>query len=309
MTTNTVIPFEDRVEKAAKILKITAKILKEALKESGVDDIELLNASTTCHADLQGILMDIKELKAAPMLKIKAVAAILKGEDPFGKVPEIVELPKKESNHSLVELIRSQRHVTQWTDEEVLTKYIETDDEQYEAELQRRSKNRRFIILKEGSQTEVDIEASIIMLKRARREEIPSFFTSDDKKIIHIYKIESYHIDNRVRYESPLRPGVILFDGFCHVSNQNFKKVDDRARKFLRLIHEFEGNQSRLEETNLVNIAEVRGVNGLGELFPEILELYMEREATDSLPSLKTIAPVETRQADPFYQKSGNRKY
>lgn len=308
MTKNTVIPFEDRVEKAAKILKITTKILKEALKKDGVDDIELLDASTTCHNDLQGILLNINELNAAPKLKIKAASAILKGEDPFGKVSEIVELPKTGSDTSLADLIKSQRPVSQWSDEEVLTKYIETDDEQYESELQRRSRNRRFIVLKEGNK-EVDVDASLLMLKRARKEEIPSFFIGEDKKVINIYKVEAYHIDNRVRYESPLRPGVMLFDGFCKVSNQNFKNVGDPARKFLRLIHIFGGTQSRMEEAKLVKIAEKEGVDGLGKIFPEILVQYRELSAIDGLPSLKTIAPVETRQADPFYQKTGNRTY
>jgi len=308
MTTNNVIPFKDRVEKSAKILKINTKKLTQTLQENGVDDIELLDASTTSHNDIQGILRNIEEL-VAPILKIKAAAAILKGEDPFGKVSQIVELPKKETNHSLVDLIKSQRPVTQWSDEEVLNKYIETDDEQYESELQRRSKNRRFIILKEGTQEEVDVDASLVMLKRARKEDIPSFITGENKKVIRIYKVEAYHIANRVRYESPLRPGVMLFDGFCQVSNQNFKNVDDPARKFLRLIHTIEGTQSRLEETKLVDIAESEGVDGLGRIYPEILDQYMELSTTDSLPSLKVIAPVETRQADPFYQKSGNRKY
>jgi len=102
---------------------------------------------------------------------------------------------------------------------------------------------------------------------------------------------------------------VTLFDGFCQSSNQNFKNVGDPARKMLRLIHNNIGEQSRMEEMKLVDIAREKGVDGLRDIFPEVHDYYMKLSATDSLPSLKTIAPVETRQADPFYQKSGNQTY
>ena len=304
---NTVISFEDRIKKAAKILKKHPRDLNFALNQAGIDSLEILDSAEVSIKDITDtIAKSFIPLGEIPPIKAKVAAGILKTAH---EVAEIVELPKKESDSSvLADLIKSQRPVTQWSDNEVLDKYIKTDDEQYESELQRRAKNRRFIILKEGTQEEVDVEASLVMLKRARKDDIPSFVTSEDKRVIHIYKVEEYHVSNRVRYESPLRPGVMLFDGFCQVSNQNFKKVPDTARKFLRLIHNVEGNQSRMEETRLVEIAE-EGIDGLGRIFPEVLEQYMELASTDNLPSLKTIAPVETRQADPFYQKSGNRTY
>jgi len=312
MTKNTVIPFEDRVEKAAKILNINPNQLTEALKKSGVDCLEILDSSSVSVEDLVCAISPPLGLSfEIPFIKAKVAAGILKidvPKDGSDTSKDGSDTSKVGSDTSLADLIKSQRPVSQWSDEEVLTKYIETDDEQYESELQRRSKNRRFIVLKEGNK-EVDVEASLLMLKRARKEEIPSFFIGEDKKVIHIYKVEAYHIDNRVRYESPLRPGVMLFDGFCKVSNQNFKNVGDPARKFLRLIHLFGGTQSRMEEAKLVKIAEKEGVDGLGKIFPEILVQYMELSAIDGLPSLKTIAPVETRQADPFYQKTGNRTY
>lgn len=311
--------FEERIEKTAKILKLTPKIITVFLADHGVDSIEMLDASTTSHNDLQGIFLNTtdKDGKAIAMLKVKAASAILKGEDPFAKQKDIGLASTSPANEvsSIAELIKNQRPVTQWSDEEVLTKYIETDDEVYESELQRRAKNRRFIILKKGTQEEVDVEASLAMLKRARKEEIPPFVIGIDNEKpggggkFHIYKVEEYHVSNRIRYESPLRPGVMLFDGFCQVTNQNFKNVGDPARKMLRLIYNDIGQQSRMDETKLVEIAEKEGLDGLGRIYPEIHENYMKLAMTDSLPSLKTIAPVETRQADPFYQKSGNRTF
>ena len=307
------MPLEERVEKAAKILNIKAKDLIKALNENGVDSIEMLDANTTTYKDLQGVIQIMNSPVLIPVIKVKAAASILKGENPFAEREETVldssDSTKKESEtSSLATLIKSQRPVNQWSDEEVLLKYLETEDEQYESDLQRRAKGRRFVILTGNSQ-EVDVDASILMLKRARKEEIPSFITTEDKKTIHIYKIEEYHRENRVRYESPLRPGVTLFDGFCQVSNQNFKNVGDPARKMLRLIYDAQGKQSRMDETRLVELAEKEGVDGLARIYPEVHEQYMNLAATDSLPSLKTIAPVETRHADPFYQKSGNRTY
>jgi hypothetical protein len=77
----------------------------------------------------------------------------------------------------------------------------------------------------------------------------------------------------------------------------------------LRLIYNDQGKQSRMDETRLVEVAEKEGADGLARIYPEVHINYMNLAATDSLPSLKTIAPVETRQADPFYRKSGNITY
>lgn len=306
------MPFEERVTKTANILKITEKKLKNALEHNGVDGVEILNASTTSHNDIQGILQTItpKSKPPMPLLKIKAASAILKGENPFSTEPKIVELPTQKRDTSvLADLIKSQRPVEQWSDEEVLSKYVTNDDDRLESELQRRAKNRPFIILKEGTQEEVDIEASLVMLKKARKEEIPSTLIKADKSVVHIYKVEAYHVANRIRYESPIRPGVMLFDGYCQVSKQNFKNVGDPARKMLRLIHDFEGELSRMEESNLIDIAEKKGIDGLGRMFPEVHEKYLELASTDSLPSLKRIAPVESRQADPFYSNGNHKRY
>lgn len=310
MSKTTTTSFVERIEKASKYLDITTKKLTSILKNEGIDDIELLDANTTTFIDMECILTESNNGKA-PRLKIKMASSILKGDDPLAdKKEEIRELPNKKSDSSvLADLIKSQRPLPQRSDEEILKEYITTDREDLESELQRRAKNRPFVIMKEDSKNEVDIDASLVMLKKARKEIIPSSYQTANKKLIRIYKIEEYHKDNRVRNDSPIRPGVTLFDGFCPVSNQNFTKVSDSARKMLRLIYNDLGEQSRLDETRLVEVAENEGVEGLGKIFPEIYETYLNWKETDNLPSLKVLAPLESKKADPFHIKNNHRTY
>ena len=299
MTNTTVTPFEDRVKKAAKILNSTTKKLTKILLDNGVDDINMLDATTTSFNDVFGIINEIDG--NLPLLKVKAAAGILKGDDPFNKV---IELPKKESESTALKaLLKASEPIAGWKDEEVLRGYIETDRDDLEYELQKRAKGKRFIVLTDDKK-EIDVEASLKMLKRARKEDIPSSIVTEDDKYIHIYKVENYHVDNRVREESPLRPGVTLFDGYCPVTKINFAKVSDSARKMLRLINTFEGKQSRTEERRWVDVAKEKGIDGLGVIFPEVHEHYLELSRADKLPSLKMIAPLETPKADPFRSKT-----
>jgi len=313
MTTKTIIPFEDRVEKAAKILTIDKKTFTKELKDNGVDGIEILDASTTSIDDLKGIITfshinNTKSKGALPLLKVNAAAAILKGEDPFAKPAPRVETPKAISGTSeLADLIKSQRPITQWSDEEVLNKYLLNDGEEEERELQKRAKNHRFIILQDGSNEEVDVPASLAMLKRARKEDVPASLKTTGGKFIRIFKVEEYHVRNRIRFESPLRPGVVLFDGYCQVSKQNFNNVCEEERMMLRLIHEEIGEQSRTDENKLVKLAE-QGMDFLLDEYGDIYFRYKELELAGKLPNLKIVAPLETK-ADPFKPGSGHITY
>ena len=85
--------------------------------------------------------------------------------------------------------------------------------------------------------------------------------------------------------------------------------MDFKKKPILGMLHMYGGEQASSYADKEIEIFEKEGVDGLGRMFPEILDQYMELSTTDSLPSLKIIAPVETRQADPFYQKTGNRTY
>jgi hypothetical protein len=295
--------FEERIEKAAKILDTKPEILRKHLEPSGIDGIELLDASTTSHGDLQGIVQTKDDYRNTPILKLKAAVGILKGGDPF--VTDVNSVNKTlKSETSLEDLIKSSIPLDQRSDEDILNAYIETQSDPLETELQRRAKGQRFVVLKEGN---IDVESTLYMLKKSRKNEIPPMKVNPDKSVTRFYKIEEVHENNRVRYESPLRPGVILLDGFCQVSNQNYVNVDDNARKMLRLIRNDLGEQSRMDETRLVEVAEKEGIQGLGRIFPEIHENYLKLSLVEQLPSLKVIAPVETRQADPFYQNKNKK--
>ena len=287
--------FADRIAKSSTYIGITPKKLEELLKKQGIDSIDVLNANTTTLLDIASAMTDF------PFLKAKMAAAILKGDNPL-------EEKKEDTSETsmLADLIKSQRPVEQWSDQEVLEAYIADQDEMYERNLQLRSKNRPFIILEKGSNDKIDIKATLMMLKRARKEDIPKQIKTPDG-FIRIYKVEEFTVGNRVRYESPLRPGSILFDGYCSQCKQNFSNVCEEERIVLRLIYEQEGQMSRSEETKLVKLAE-QGMDFLIEDYGDVYIKYQNLKLREELPKLKIIAPLETK-ADPFKPGSGHRVY
>jgi hypothetical protein len=298
--------FTERTEKAATILGIKQEKLTEHLKSQGIEDCSLLDAITTTVSDIETILYSLLgEFKSNIILKVRAAVSFLRGIDPFLKT----ESTESRSELSTIKaLFEANKPITNWSDKDVLEGYIESNRDDLEAELQRRSKGQPFIVLKEGSNEEVDINASLMMLKKARKEIIPSIQQTPDKRTIQVFKVENYHIDNRIRYESPLRPGVTLFDGYCPQSKFNFTKVSEKARQMLRLIYEKEGKMNHLQEKQLVDTAE-NGEIELATLYPEIYIDFKEKEIMGTLPKLTIVAPLETKKADPFYQAGNHRSY
>jgi hypothetical protein len=292
--------FTERTEKAAKSLGSHQEFIEIELGKEGITSIDVLDANTTTLDDVLGILR--AQNPTVPILKLKIAASFLKGIDPF------VEHPSENLSaiSTVKALFEANKPITNWSDKEVLEGYIESNRDDLESELQRRSKGQPFVVLKDESNEEVDIEASLMMLKKARKETIPSIIQTPDKKTIRVFKVENYHIDNRIRYESPLRPGVTLFDGYCPVSKFNFSKVPEKARQFLRLIYEKEGKMNHYQEFVLVENAEL---GALAQVYPDIYEDFKERELMGTLPKLTIVAPLETKKADPFYQAGNHMSY
>jgi len=295
MTTNTVIPFEERVEKAAKILKTKPSKLITILTDIGIDGLDVLDSEA-----LTPIQISEELPNDIPRLKSIAVAGVLK--DNGCKVGEVNKSETSNSN-AIIALLESQKPVASWSDEEILNGYIESDREDLETELQRRSKNRPFIILTDDTDPqEINVKASLTYLKRARKENIPSPIILADKTIIKTYKVEEYHRRNRVCDESPFKENVALFDNYCPVTKINFSNLSYEVKQFLRVISSIntdDHNQYRV----WVASAESGGIEKLANEHPEAYEIYLEMKSIKQLPSLLMLMPMNTttvEKSDPF---------
>lgn len=294
-----------RIEQASKILGLPQDQLRGRFVSSeSINDDNLIQTVLSV-SDSYDVINTIEHYSGKGIFtqaQLKAAVSILIGVTPDSQKPTISDDVSRKSS-LLEELLRSQRPVQQWSDEELLQAYIDKDQEEYEYELNKRAKGRRFIVLADRDTEVIDVASTIRMLKRARKEDIPSHYQPPEGDLIHIYRIEDYHQSNRIRSESPLRPGVALFDDFCSVSNISFAGIDMNARRYLRIIHEAEGNMSRRDEKNIVEIARTEGIAGLIKEYPELNDIFMRKSMNDTLPTLKlveNVASAYVTKADPF---------
>lgn len=302
-----------RFEQAAKIAGLTVDEIKTYFvsPENTTDD-DLVETSVRL-TNIEDIEVEYNSKPGNPILPAKVKTAL---KLVIGAVSESIQTttPSPQPEISMLEqLLKSSRPVQQWSDEEILKAYIESDREDLESELNKRAKGQRFIVLTGKEPEEIDIDATLKMLKRARKETIPSYIKTADNKVINIYRVEEYHLDNRARAESPLRPAVALFDDFCHVSNVNFSGITQEARVYIRLIHERYGDLSRSDENDMVFTARKEGYAGLVALYPELEQTYRAREIEGTLPSLRLVEKVASKYSsgklDPFKASSSHRSY
>ena len=200
------------------------------------------------------------------------------------------------------EVIDAMKPVEQWSDEQILLAYARDQRDDLEFALIKRSKNRRFVIVNDDGG--IDIDASVKMLKKARREEVPSMIVPPEGEPIKVYKVDQWNPVYRVRYESPLREGVTLFDDYCPESKQNFSGISDDCRSLIRLIKNEMGTLTRESERHIVKVARAEGEAGLAYIYPEVHEKFVDMMMVGKLPSLRTMDAIAPVPSDPFHRKN-----
>jgi hypothetical protein len=284
-----------RIDQASAILGITASELKIAFTVKGDPSDELIeiilnNATESEILESLSTRLFISKTEVALITAVK----ILK-RDTINQPTEQKSGIMSES--SLEKILNSTKPIANWSDAEVLNSYMESESQELEYELNKRSKGRRFVVLTKTNT--IDVDATLLMLKRARKEEIPAVYKTPDNDIIRIYRIEEYHPENRERYVSPLRPQSILFDGYCADCGLNFSKVGNKERQFMRLVYESTGKQSKNAEIFLLQEAE-KGLNNLFATYPELVSVWEKKDRTDSLPKLIVYESPTAKVSDPF---------
>jgi len=301
--------ISSRIERASAILGITSDNIKSCFTLNKSVSDELIDSIITSlnESEIVDALTAFFGSDSGVKAPIIAATKVLKRPVADSKAEYI------KSESTLEKILQASKPIANWSDEEVLLSYLESESQDLEFELNKRSKGHRFVVLI-GNQkplknvpslftpsdpNTMDIKATLAMLKRARKEEIPAVYKTADNEIIRVFRIEEYHPENRERFVSPLRPTSILFDGYCSECGLNFSKVDMTARQFLRLIYEKEGKQSKTTEAGLIEVAS-HGIDALFDMYPELVPTWDEKERNGSLPKLKVYESPTTKGADPF---------
>lgn len=197
----------------------------------------------------------------------------------------------------LIKLVNDIRPLANWSDRELLQAYIESPSEDIEAQLIVRSKGRRFVITNPPGSDVIDIEQSLNMLKRARKEEIPEFYRTADGSVVYIYRINELNRKSRTRHVCPVCNG-ILFEDHCGHCDIHFGDIGTRERQFISFA------LSRSSNTNISPLIDAakKGIAVLSQTYPALAKRFLEAEVDETLPKLiKVERPTSgTSYGDPF---------
>jgi len=303
------ISVRSRAEKVSNILKTSVESILDILSENGIEQDENgREILDSVHITIE-LVQDMLKPYAPSIILRRLAAVALKGDNPHSTAITLVETVGQQNNMTTLLQLRPYE---QWSDEELLTEYIASENHDIEFQLNKRAKGRRFIVL--GDAKAISVEATLLMLKRARKEDIPMFHTTAEGKAITIHRIEEYHTANRAHHESPFVRGVILFDETCPVSLVNFSGISLRMRQFLRIVVDSSDAPTYAKtsrdylHTLFEQIKDASSVedSALAKRYPEALYDFFQKEVAGTLPALRIIVSVDsmTQKADPFQSKS-----
>lgn len=314
-----------RVSQASKVLGVEESVLAKSLADAGVDDtdmgINILDAKTTTEDSLLQDVLGTEGYKDIPTLKKRAAASVLKGEDPFGEHAK-KEVPVKESSDNspglsretadaVKDVIHSLKGISTLKDQDLLEMFDKDREPQVEDELNRRAKGQRFIVLKSSSTKEedigsepIDIETSLILLRKSRRIKIPTIIPGPDGTIVPVYKLDDLHMDERIVELCPIC-GDILFRGYCEKCQVNFSDIALEPRQFIKLVVDSGRlNVKSYTDRKAVVADAIKGIGRLRQVWPSVEPKFRELKMSENLPRLKMVRNLPSEQpADPFFAK------
>lgn len=230
-------------------------------------------------------------------IQIKVVAGIIMKNiaDP------IVSAPVQQSpigTEAIIKLVNDIRPLANWSDREVLQAYVDSPTEDLEAQLMVRSKGRRFVITNPPGSDSIDIEQSLNMLKRARKEELPEFYRTADGSVVYIYRINELNRKSRTRHICPVCNG-ILFEDHCGHCDIHFGGFAKRQRQFISFALT---NESNIKNVDTFIELVKSGVNVALQRYPSLAKKFNDAEMDDVLPKLTKVERPSsgTSYGDPF---------
>lgn len=201
-----------------------------------------------------------------------------------------------EVTKSIESILKSMQPISQWSDMDLLRAYVDTKSEEYEIQLNLRSKGRRFVITKPSDSDNIDIDATYEMLKRSRKEDIPEYFRKGTE-VIFVHRISDLNKKARTRHVCPICGG-ILFDSFCSHCDVSFVNLSIDIRQFIYIMAANNSNAT-IDWSSVINIAQ-QGLQALINTYPKNMILFNEMRETNILPTLIKVEKPVLAYSDPF---------
>jgi hypothetical protein len=187
------------------------------------------------------------------------------------------------------------------TDEELLINFSpENQDEEVEAELNRRSKGRPFLVYESRATSFLDVKLSLEMLKEARKIQTPTVIPRDSK-LVGVYTISQVTLKHRMRDVCPLDGMSILFRNFCPHCRKDFSSIPKEDRVIIAVAKKYYKDTDKLYETYKNGL-----LPAVYAEYPELVHEVATRKMTGTIPTLIAIddpipSTSPTRMPDPFH--------
>jgi len=317
-------PLSVRCQKVSSILKASPEDLLKAFADEGITDdaagLDVLDAPTTTIDDVVQIL--VKCGTQAKNLQLKAAASMLKDSETARPAPvtptETQEKMPVLTAESMAQVFKAARPIQQWSDRELLEKFVQDRDPEIETELHnKRARGQNFVVLVPGKyepgKEKINLETTLELLKSARKRTVPSIVSNGDGYSA-VYKITELNLADRIIDYCPIC-GEVLYKGYCEKCSLNFSPVGEKERAYINLIAQSSNfNKNSFSDRKAIMASGAKGLDDLKQTWPSLAKTFDEMDATGSLPKLRVIENRPSRTvADPFFMEGsrafGNRSY
>ena len=269
--------FNDKINQCAKIIGVSPEQVKKIFADEEQFSLITGNLSESDIADMLVASIKLPKSESAIVfgIKAKAAAKILV----VGDVQQPVD--NTQINVSIPAIINSIKPMANWSDREILCAYIADQSDELEAQLMVRSKGRRFVVTNPSDSDTIDVETTLTMLKRARKDDMPEYYRTGDGTVVYMYRINDLSRKSRTRHVCPVCGG-ILFDDHCAKCDISFAGLTKEQRQFVYVAMLSPYRTQSMDGKSLV--AAIR--NKFDGIHPMILHTFNVARESDDLPSL-----------------------
>jgi len=305
--------ISSRIAEASKILGTPKSLLKKALGIVGVsvDDVGFsLLQSPAVTTDyllnvLTGPLKDVTG-KDTPSIKVRVACDILKNGSAEEKEEEKPAKTESKSTNdlSIAQILNAQRPIKNWKDQELLTSYAESRDEEIALELNRRASGHPFIVLEAGesaSETaKINIAVSLDLLKRARKNIVQTSIAVEGGPV-PVYKINELDPESLSAEVCPICGERDLYRGYCDKCMISFDGISDEAKAFIHIVVRkgLIQKDSLSDKQAILKLAK-EGMEALRKQWPTVAKDLDAMKDADDLPRLKRRRSTPAQFKDPF---------
>lgn len=291
--------YHEKIKHCAQILGVSTEEVNKIFEDEETFSLTVVNLDISELADLLTASIKLPKKESTIVFGIKAKAAAKALLTPVAPIkPPVLDAPMAIVPLDVSMLVNGIKPLANWSDREVLVAYASDQTDELESQLIVRSKGRRFVVTNPTDSDNIDVESTLAMLKRARKEDMPEYYRTSDGSVVYLHRVNDLNRKSRIRHICPVCGG-ILFDDHCSVCDIHFGGLTKEQRQFIWVVW----NDAVLKKSMSVSdIIEYVRLGNLMMFHPRTQMVFNMAKDVGELPSLIKIEKPYTGNVagDPF---------